>query len=105
MTRAAALAVVLLWAVPADAAETARVGIDRMRFQPAAVTVKAGTTVAWVNDEKRTSHSVFFETEGLAESERLLPGDSWQRKFERPGRYAYRCGPHPEMIGVVEVVP
>jgi plastocyanin len=37
------------------------------------------------------------------ESERMLPGDAYQRKFDKPGTYPYGCGPHPEMKGAVVV--
>lgn len=90
---------------PAWAGESVRVGIDKNLFMPKTLTVRPGTTVEWVNDEKRTSHSVFFEAEGLEESDRLFPGESWKRSFDKPGRYPYRCGPHPEMVGVIEVSP
>ena len=69
------------------------------------LTVKAGETVKWTNDEKRASHSIWFKAERLPESERMLNGDSWSRKFDKPGSYPYTCGPHPEMKGVVEVLP
>lgn len=80
------------------------VRIHGHRFDPPRLTVPAGTTVRWVNDERRTSHSVRFAAEGGLESERLLPGEHWERRFERPGRHPYDCGPHPEMTGVIEVV-
>lgn len=73
------------------------------RFSPAELRVKPGTTVKWSNDEKRVSHSVLFLGADGFESERMFPGDSWQRVFDKPGRYPYTCGPHPEMKGVVEV--
>lgn len=87
---------------PAADAAIADVEIKGHLFLPETVTVRAGTTVRWTNHERRTSHSVLFPAESL-ESERLLPGDAWQRRFERPGRYAYTCGPHPEMKGSVVV--
>lgn len=87
------------------AAGAAEVRIRDYKFVPERIVVKAGDTVRWVNDEKRASHSVWFKKEGLAESERLLGGERWERKFDRPGLYPYTCGPHPEMNGVVEVVP
>lgn len=90
---------------PTLAGEAARVSMDRNLFTPQVLKVKPGTTVEWVNDEKRTSHSVFFEKEGLEESDRLFPGESWKRTFDKPGNYPYRCGPHPEMVGTVEVAP
>jgi plastocyanin len=95
----------LLAGQPVRAEETARVSMDRNLFTPQVLRVKPGTTVEWVNDEKRTSHSVFFEKEGLPESDRLFPGESWKRTFDKPGAYPYRCGPHPEMVGTIEVAP
>ncbi len=71
-------------------------------FLPEVVTVRAGTTVRWTNKERRTSHSVLFPAEGL-ESERMLPDENWQRRFDKPGRHPYTCGPHPEMKGLVIV--
>jgi plastocyanin len=88
----------------AGAAAAAEVRIRDYRFVPERITVKAGTTVKWTNDEKRASHSVVFPAEKL-ESERLMNGDSWQRSFDQPGVYPYTCEPHPEMKGTVEVLP
>jgi plastocyanin len=88
----------------AGAAAAAEVRIRDYRFVPERITVKAGTTVRWTNDEKRASHSVVFPAEKL-ESERLMNGDSWQRSFDQPGVYPYTCEPHPEMKGTVEVLP
>lgn len=87
----------------AQAGETVEVSIEQMKFVPQTVKVKPGTTVKWVNREKRNNHSILFEREGLPESERFFPGESWQRTFSKPGIYPYVCGPHPEMTGVVEV--
>lgn len=93
----------MLVALPANAETVVEVGIAKMQFVPQHVKVKPGTIVKWVNNEKRTSHSILFEKEGLPESERFFPGESWQRTFDKPGLYPYICGPHPEMTGVVEV--
>lgn len=98
----AALAVVALAAVPAAAA-VAEVDIRGNRFEPATLTVKAGTTVRWTNHERRTSHSILFTGEGGFESPRFFPGESWEHRFDKPGRYPYSCGPHPEMHGEVIV--
>lgn len=87
----------------ASAGDIVEVSIQKMQFIPPLVKVKPGTTVKWVNNEKRDNHSVFFEKEGFPESDRFFPGESWQRVFDKPGSYPYRCGPHPEMTGVVEV--
>lgn len=87
-----------------QAADVVDVLMREYRFVPEKIVVKAGTTVRWTNDEKRASHSVLFPAEKL-ESERLLNGDSWERRFDRPGVYPYTCEPHPEMKGTIEVLP
>lgn len=78
------------------------VSILDYKYSPAVVEIRAGDTVTWVNREKRTSHSVLFEGTG-EESERFFPGEKWSRAFSQPGRFEYRCGPHPEMKGAVVV--
>lgn len=95
----------ILCALPAGASEPTIVQIEKYKFVPATVKVKVGSTVKWVNEEKRTSHSIIFKEAGVAESPRFFPGESWERKFDKPGTYPYTCGPHPEMHGVVEVTP
>lgn len=100
--RTAACALVLL--AQCAHAQVVEVRMLGEQFVPAELRIAAGTTVRWVNAEKRTSHSLIFPEEGSAETERLFPGESWQRTFAQPGRYPYVCGPHPNMKGVVEVV-
>ena len=88
--------------LPAAGAETAEGGVEKMQFVPQVLRIKPGTTVTWVNREKRSNHSILFEQENL-ESDRFFPGETYQRAFDKPGTYPYRCGPHPEMLGVIEV--
>ena len=68
------------------------------------VTVKVGDTVKWLNVEKRQYHSVWFEEEGFPEADYFFPEESWERTFDKPGTYNYRCGPHEEMFGTIIVV-
>lgn len=84
-------------------AQSVDVGIKDYKYDPPEVKVKVGTAVKWVNNEKRTSHSILFTGPGGFESDRIFPGESWQRVFDRPGSYPYTCGPHPEMKGRIEV--
>jgi len=100
---AAAVAAIALTTSPVEAGDVVEVSIAQMKFEPQQVRVKPGTTVKWVNHEKRTNHSILFEKEGVPESERLFPGESWSRTFDKPGTYPYTCGPHRDMSGVVEV--
>ena len=92
-----------LFSFSALAENVVEVRIEGYKYQPAEVSIKVGDSVRWSNHEKRTSHSVVFPAEGGLESERMFPDESWQRSFDRPGRYEYHCGPHPEMKGIVVV--
>ena len=92
-----------LFSFSALAGDVVEVGIEGYQYRPAEASIKAGDSVRWTNREKRTSHSIVFPAEGGLESERMFPGESWQRQFDKPGRYPYHCGPHPEMEGVVLV--
>lgn len=84
-------------------AQSVDIGIKDYKFDPPEIKIKVGTVVKWVNLEKRTSHSILFTGRGGFESDRIFPGESWQRLFDKPGTYAYICGPHPEMKGMIEV--
>jgi len=79
------------------------VDIYKFKFTPQEITISPGTTVRWINKEKRQYHSVWFEQLGEPEPEYLFPDDSYERKFVKTGSFPYRCGPHPKMTGVVHV--
>jgi plastocyanin len=82
------------------------VKLYKYTFCPRNVSVKPGTTVRWVNVDKRTSHSVWLKDAGQEESERFFPDEQWEFPFITPGKYPYLCGPHwdqEEMTGYVEV--
>ena len=72
-------------------------------FMPETLRIRAGDTVRWENQEKRTSHSVLFKEPTSFESERMFPGEHYSQRFDKPGRVVYSCGPHPEMRGVIEI--
>lgn len=95
--------VLALWVAGAAWGQDVEVRMQDMQFQPAQVHIRVGDNVRWLNTEKRGYHTVWFQGEGLDESEPLFPGEAWQRSFDLPGRYEYLCGPHPDMRGVVIV--
>lgn len=83
------------------------VEIRKFKFVPREITVKVGTTVRWVNKEKRQFHNVWFKESGGPESESFFPGETYERRFDKPGVYPYVCEPHEkryDMRGVVRVV-
>ena len=85
----------------AGAAATVDVGIVNFNFAPAALTVKAGTTVVWTNNDTE-AHSVNFMTSGI-NSNVLNQHDQFTYTFTVPGTYAYICSIHPFMHGSVTV--
>ena len=75
--------------------------IQNFSFAPASLTVKAGTTVTWTNNDSPT-HSVKW-ADGTAGSNPLATGSSYTRTFATPGTYAYVCGIHASMHGTIVV--
>ena len=86
-----------------SAEDVVTVSIKGYAFHPQEITVSPGTIVQWVNQEKRQYHSVWFEQLGEPEPDYIFPEESIRRTFDESGEFPYRCGPHPEMTGVVHV--
>ena len=84
-------------------APDAEVEIIKFQFLPQEIHIKAGDRVRWTNKEKRQYHSVWFEAAGEPEPDYFFPDETYERRFDEPGTYPYRCGPHPKMKGVVHV--
>jgi plastocyanin len=82
--------------VPADATT---VVIANLAFDPSAITVPTGTTVAWTNDDA-VPHTV-TSTDGVFDSGIFDPGGSFSFTFNEPGSFAYICQLHPQMQGTV----
>lgn len=74
---------------------------DRWAFDPAQLSVVAGTAVRWRNDGDHP-HTVTAD-DGSFDSVVIKPGSAWTHRFERPGDYRYHCRPHPWMRGIVRV--
>jgi CSLREA domain-containing protein len=72
-------------------------------YQPAFITIHAGRIVTWENFGL-TDHSVTSDT-GVFDSGTLAPGEKFQYTFTTAGSYPYHCKFHPEMTGIVFVVP
>jgi plastocyanin len=100
----AALAAAAMFAAgPAAAASPTVVDIRNFQFQPATLTVAAGTTVMWKNDDG-SAHSVAAQ-DGSFRSDPLDTKDSYSFTFGKPGTYVYGCTFHPMMLGKIVVEP
>jgi plastocyanin len=85
------------------AASPATVDIDNFTFTPAALTVTAGTTVTWKNEDD-SPHRI-GDKNGTFKSAALDTDDSYSHTFVAPGEYPYICTIHPYMVGKIIVKP
>ncbi len=78
-----------------------QVRIDNFSFIPETLTVKAGTTVTWVNMDD-VPHTV-VSTARKFSSKVLDTDDQYGRVFSEKGTFEYYCSVHPHMKGKVIV--
>ncbi len=87
-------------------------------YDPSQIFVTVGDTITWYNDD-REGHTVtsgessgrfgwmdnkdLGKPDGIFDSERFMPGESWSYKFEESGTFSYFCTIHPWMEGIVIV--
>ncbi|MDO8874342.1 MAG: cupredoxin domain-containing protein [Methanoregula sp.] len=83
--------------------------INRKGFDPASITVAAGSTVRWVNDDSTADPGLYNPTHRISlvnikDSPLLSPGQSWSWIFDQPGSYDYSDMIHSIPKGTVIVV-
>ena len=83
------------------AVATDAVHIKNFAFSPATITVKAGSTVVWTNDDS-IQHDITFDGGGIA-SNVMNHNDTFSHTFPTAGTYHYICSIHPFMHGTVIV--
>jgi plastocyanin len=81
-------------------AEDMAVKIDNFTFSPQKLTVKAGTTVTWTNNDD-IPHVVAGPP--TFKSKALDTDDKFSFTFTTPGTYSYFCSLHPHMTGSIVV--
>ena len=89
-------------AVVASVKPAATVHIRNFAYHENKVTIHAGETVLFVNDDD-DAHTVTAADKSY-DSGGLDRGESWTRTFTKPGTYAYFCALHPYMKAVVVVL-
>jgi plastocyanin len=103
----AAVSVVALWFVAASSLSNAappdstQIVIKDFMFGPNSLTIKAGSTVTWVNKDDEP-HSVVSDT-GLFRSGAVDTNETFSYKFDKPGTYHFTCAIHPRMVGTIIV--
>jgi plastocyanin len=97
----AALILFVLGSIEMARAATHAVTISDFAFSPATLTITAGDTVTWTNDDPIV-HTATSAT-GAFDSGDLAEGASFSVTFTTPGTYDYVCTPHPTMTGRIVV--
>jgi amicyanin len=101
---AAVLAAVVLPGHAQTGALASAVSIDNFTFTPPNLTVKAGTTVTWINRDD-IPHGIASANNAFTKSKALDTDDSYSFTFTTPGTYQYFCYVHPHMTGTIVVQP
>jgi plastocyanin len=70
-------------------------------YEPASMSVSAGSTVTWVN--QGTTAVTVTSPDGLFDSESIVGGGSFSYTFDTPGTFRYFCVPYPHMKGEIIV--
>lgn len=81
-------------------ADDMEIHIDNFTFQPAELSIKAGTTVTWTNRDD-IPHTVV--SAGKFRSKTLDTDDKFSFTFTGAGDYKYFCSLHPHMTGMIKV--
>ena len=87
-------------AAPAQGGDT--VTIKGFKYMPKDLTVKAGTSVTFVNDDT-AAHTASANESGAFDTGGIDRGAKKSVTFDKPGTYAYICEFHPIMKGTVTV--
>ena len=95
----AVAALISMLAVPAALAADHAVSIKRMKFNPPALTVAAGDTITFTNEDG-APHTATAD-DGAFDTGRLSKGQSATVTVSAAGAHAYKCMVHPSMKGTV----
>lgn len=107
---------------PSNASVSVEVRIAQYKYYPDTVRVKVGQVIRWTNEDN-VGHTVTFtkadtapkaitsraqllalnRPKELYSSKLFAQGETWVARFDRPGKFAYICDPHPYMTAVVLV--
>jgi plastocyanin len=89
---------------PPAATTTHDVAITSTGFSPSSLTIKAGDSVRWTNQDT-TTHDAMADDHSSWGSPNLPPGKVWSHIFGQSGTFGYHCHIHPEMTGTIQVNP
>ena len=97
----AAIVLFVLGSLEMARGATHAVAIADFAFSPATLTITAGDTVTWTNEDQ-VEHTA-TSTTGAFDSGLLGQGASYSFTFTTAGTFDYLCTPHPTMTGQIVV--
>jgi plastocyanin len=93
---------VLMYGAPAFAADTIRIMIDKLKFEPAQVSAHVGDTVEWISSDF-VAHTA---TARNKDWDVAIPAKgAGHVTLQHSGDIDYFCRFHPNMIGRISVLP
>lgn len=96
-----ALAFFIIGTSSLSAGEVVTVKITDLAFTPAEITIHAGDSIEWMNDD-------FIDHTATATDNAwdvvLEVAKSGRREFTHPGTATYFCRVHPDMTGIIHIV-
>ncbi|MFE0025013.1 cupredoxin family copper-binding protein [Amycolatopsis sp. NPDC059021] len=95
---------VLAWSPRPASAAAQQVMMENYAYGPAALTVRAGDTVTWMQHDEAPHDVVTTSAPVAFRSPKLSQGQSWSYTFTQPGTYSYYCSVHPDMRATVTVL-
>jgi plastocyanin len=78
-----------------------QVVMEGIKFNPESVTVSAGDTVTWTNDDS-VGHDVTGDGFKSGDPGAMQNGDTFEHTFDKAGTFDYVCTVHPGMKGSVK---
>jgi plastocyanin len=85
------------------ASSASTIAISNDAFSPASLTIPAGTTVTWTNDDS-VDHTVTTTSAPVSfDSGQLAHGQTFSHAFTTAGTYKYYCADHPNMTATIVV--
>jgi plastocyanin len=84
-----------------NAEKNQTISISNFAFSPKTITVKAGSSVTWMNSDT-VDHSIVADDASF-DIGVLAPGEKGSYTFSNAGTYVYHCGVHPSMTATVVV--
>jgi len=91
----------MLLLVGSARAEEHVIPIKDFMFMPMAMTIAAGDTVTWDNQDGEP-HTV-VSLDGAFRSQALDEKDKFSHQFTQAGTFKYLCSIHPKMVGTIIV--